>query len=100
MANNFTPVGNEVQVNLTARTRTSASACPSVATLTDGRFFVALEDGDGLQHRRAVREPRRHAFRRQPEHRCRRRISVGPRGGGPAAAAPPSSSGQDCGLRR
>src|SRR5262245_20816833 len=43
MANNLTPVGNEIQVNLSPNQNLSQSD-PDVAALTDGRFFVAFED--------------------------------------------------------
>ena len=46
MANNFTPVGNELQVNL-APNQDFDQFDPDVAVLTDGRFFVAFEDDDG-----------------------------------------------------
>ena len=46
MANNFTPVGNEIQVNL-APNQNLDQFDPDVAALTDGRFFVAFDDDDG-----------------------------------------------------
>ena len=45
MANNFTPVGNEVQVNL-APNQNVDQFDPDIAVLTDGRFFVAFGDDD------------------------------------------------------
>ena len=45
MANNFTPVGNELQINL-APNQNDDQDDNDVAALTDGRFFVAFEDED------------------------------------------------------
>ena len=45
MANNFTPVGNELQINLPPHQNFNQSA-PDVASLSDGRFFVAFTDVD------------------------------------------------------
>src|SRR5687768_5862294 len=45
MANNFTPVGNELQFNL-APNQNDDQDDNDVAALTDGRFFVAFEDDD------------------------------------------------------
>ena len=46
MATNFTPVGNEIQINLSPN-QNDDQFDPDIATLTDGRFFVAFTDGDG-----------------------------------------------------
>src|SRR5687767_5260974 len=43
LANNFTPVGSELQVNL-APIQNLNQFDPDVAVLTDGRFFVAFTD--------------------------------------------------------
>ena len=73
MANNFTPVGNEVQVNL-APNQNLDQFDPDVAALTDGRFFVAFADEDaGDKYHRAVRQCRRDTVRRQYRHRYWRR---------------------------
>src|SRR5262245_37503975 len=45
MANNFSLVGGEIQVNLTPNQNGSQSE-PDIASLTDGRFFVAFRDVD------------------------------------------------------
>src|SRR5687768_308685 len=45
MANNFTPVGNELQINL-APNQNLFQFDPDIAALTDGRFFVAFTDED------------------------------------------------------
>ena len=46
MARNFSPVADEIQVNLGLNQNLDQDY-PDVATLTDGRFFVTFEDGDG-----------------------------------------------------
>ena len=49
MANNFTPVGNEIQVNQPPE-QVNPQSNADVAVMTDGRFFVAFQDdfdGDG-----------------------------------------------------
>ena len=43
MATNLTPVGNEIQINL-APNQNDDQFDPAVATMTDGRFFVAFTD--------------------------------------------------------
>src|SRR5262245_15661192 len=45
MANNLSPVGTEVQVNLVPN-QNGDQAHPEIATLTDGGFFIAFEDFD------------------------------------------------------
>ena len=86
MANNFTPVGNEIQVNL-APNQDGDQFDPDIAALTDGRFFVAFDDDGGRQYHRPVRQSRRHALRQQYRYRYRRRRAnrpaVAARSGGP-----------------
>ena len=49
MANNFTPVGSELQVNQDPN-QNFDQVDPDVAVLTDGRFFVAFEDNEGIRN--------------------------------------------------
>ena len=47
MASNFTPVGSEIQINRVPNLNDNQSD-PDVGVLTDGRFFVAFVDDDGI----------------------------------------------------
>ena len=42
MANNFSPVGNELQIQSDAQSKSSTSSIPTLTILTDGRFFSGL----------------------------------------------------------